>query len=277
MTAKLKLDLSIFNWMPDTDIIKILRSKTRLTDEEIIKLSNNKAWQIIREAEAEQRIRKEEIRKPEICFTGFNFEERENLETEAVIKGLKVTKSVTKLLAYLVIGDLPGESKIEKAQENGVRILTLDEYEKMETFEKKPKEKSKKKKESSIYEKISFTDLQRKEAEKICFSSLNEESGFDGIAIITMALMVGYSHICPDEVLAQLLTGELDIEEGILWNVQDFWDKEDDYFKQFVQLKEELNGDISKYDSFVNWPLIQEIWHECFSKFGIKIQLNKHS
>jgi len=263
--------------MPDTDIIKILRSKTRLTDEEIIKLSNNKAWQIIREAEAEQRIRKEEIRKPEICFTGFNFEERENLETEAVIKGLKVTKSVTKLLAYLVIGDLPGESKIEKAQENGVRILTLDEYEKMETFEKKPKEKSKKKKESSIYEKISFTDLQRKEAEKICFSSLNEESGFDGIAIITMALMVGYSHICPDEVLAQLLTGELDIEEGILWNVQDFWDKEDDYFKQFVQLKEELNGDISKYDSFVNWPLIQEIWHECFSKFGIKIQLNKHS
>ena len=68
--------------MPDTDIIKILRSKTRLTDEEIIKLSNNKAWQIIREAEAEQRIRKEEIRKPEICFTGFNFEERENLDGE---------------------------------------------------------------------------------------------------------------------------------------------------------------------------------------------------
>ena len=86
--------------------------------------------------------------------------------------------------------------------------------------------------------------------------------------------MVGYSHICPDEVLAQLLTGELDIEEGILWNVQDFWDKEDDYFKQFVQLKDELNGDISKYDSFVNWPLIQEIWYQCISKFGIKILLN---
>ena len=59
--------------MPDTDIIINIEIKTGLTDEEIIKLSNNKAWQIIREAEAEQRIRKEEIRKPEICFTGFNF------------------------------------------------------------------------------------------------------------------------------------------------------------------------------------------------------------
>ena len=38
--------------MPDQDVIRILRSKTKLTDDEILKLSNNKAWQEIYKAEA---------------------------------------------------------------------------------------------------------------------------------------------------------------------------------------------------------------------------------
>ena len=260
--------------MPSQDVIKILRSKTRLSDDEIINLTNSQAWQIIREQEKLIRDKKESLRKPEICFTGFNFEERENLETEAVIKGLKVTKSVTKLLAYLVIGDLPGESKIEKAREQGVQILTIDEYEKLESFIKTPKNNNKKKKIKSVYEIINFTDQQRKEAEDVCFSFIDKEKGFDGIAIITMALMVGHSQFCPDEVLAQLLSGELDIEEGILWNVQQFWDKEDDYFHQFVELKDEVKGDISIFDYSVNWALIQAIWYECIPKFAIEISLN---
>ena len=36
--------------------------------------------------------------------------------------------------AYLVIGDLLGEKKIEKANEQGVQILSLDEYEQSEEF-----------------------------------------------------------------------------------------------------------------------------------------------
>jgi len=130
--------------MPDPDIIRILRSKTKLTDDEIIKLSNNKAWQEIYKAEAEERERKENLRKPEICFTGFNFEEREKLETDATLKGLKVRTRVTTLLAYLVMGDMPGEKKIEQAEEQGVQILTIDEYEKLDSFVKTPKKLSKK-------------------------------------------------------------------------------------------------------------------------------------
>ena len=130
--------------MPDQDVIRILKSKTKLKDDEILKLSNTKAWQEIYKAEAEERERKEELRKPEICFTGFNFEEREKLETEATIQGLKVRSRVTKFLAYLVIGDLPGEKKIEQAEEQGVQILTIDEYEKLDSFVKTPKKLSKK-------------------------------------------------------------------------------------------------------------------------------------
>ena len=126
--------------MPSPDIIQILRSKTKLTDDEIIKLSNKEAWQEIYKAEAEERERREKLRKPEICFTGFNFEEREKLETDATLKGLKVRTKVTKLLAYLVIGDTPGEKKIEQAGEQGTQILTIDEYEKLDLFIKKPKE-----------------------------------------------------------------------------------------------------------------------------------------
>ena len=139
--------------MPDPDIIRILRSKTKLTDDEIIKLSNNKAWQEIYKAEAEERERKEKLRKPEICFTGFDFEEREKLETDATLKGLKVRTKVTKLLAYLVLGDMPGEKKIEQAEEQGVQILTIDEYEKLDSFVKKPKPKKINKKTTKITNK----------------------------------------------------------------------------------------------------------------------------
>ena len=138
--------------MPDQDVIRIFKSITKLKDDEILKLSNTKAWQEIYKAEAEERERKEELRKPEICFTGFNFEEREKFETEATIKGLKVRSRVTKFLAYLVIGDLPGEKKIEQAEEQGVQILTIDEYEKLDTFTKKPKSISKKTKKVTTQE-----------------------------------------------------------------------------------------------------------------------------
>jgi len=147
--------------MPSPHVIQILRSKTRLSDEEIIKLSDSQAWKAIYEAEKEERERRELLRKPEICFTGFNYEERENLETEAVIKGLKVRKRVTVNLGYLVIGDTPGEKKIELALEQGVEILSLEEYEKREFFVKKPKVKTKKRKkdyDEEVYDEIYFND-----------------------------------------------------------------------------------------------------------------------
>ena len=140
--------------MPSPHVIQILRSKTRLSDEEIIKLTDSQAWKAIYEAEKGKREKRELLRKPEICFTGFNYEEREDLETEAVIKGLKVRKRVTINLAYLVIGDTPGEKKIELALEQGVEILRLEEYEKKEFFVKKPIVKTQKRKKD--YEKETY-------------------------------------------------------------------------------------------------------------------------
>jgi len=147
--------------MLSPDVIRILRSKTRLSDDEIIKLTNAQAWKAIYEAEKLERERKESLRKPEICFTGFNYEERENLETEAVIKGLKVRQRVTVNLAYLVLGDTPGEKKIELALEQGVEILSLEEYEKKQFFVKKPLVKNKRVKkdyDEEVYDEIYFND-----------------------------------------------------------------------------------------------------------------------
>tara|TARA_B100001057_G_scaffold172172_1_gene172949 strand:+ start:26 stop:628 length:603 start_codon:yes stop_codon:yes gene_type:complete len=125
--------------VPSQKLIKILKSKTLLSDEEIIPLSDAEAWDKVYKAEAIMRAEREEKRQPEVCFSGFNREEREKLETEATTKGLKVRSRVTKFLAYLVIGDMPGEKKIEQAEEQGVQILTIDEYEKLDLFVKKSK------------------------------------------------------------------------------------------------------------------------------------------
>jgi len=41
----------IYFYMPSPHVIQILRSKTRLSDDEIIKLTNAQAWKAIYEAE----------------------------------------------------------------------------------------------------------------------------------------------------------------------------------------------------------------------------------
>ncbi len=151
--------------MPNPKLIQILRSKTRLSDEEIIGLTDAQGWKAIREAGTEQKTRREAVRKPEICFTGFGFEEREELETQAVIKGLKVRKSVTKDLAYLVLGETPGEKKIEKAVQQGVEILRLDDYERLEAFIRKPR-KIKKDKPVRTTKKVGESADQAQESKK---------------------------------------------------------------------------------------------------------------
>ena len=55
-------------------------------------LDSRKAWEAIYGGEKVKKEKRESLRKPEIYFTGFNYEERENLEADEVKKGLKVTK-----------------------------------------------------------------------------------------------------------------------------------------------------------------------------------------
>ena len=66
--------------------------------------------------------------KIEICFTGFTKAKRAELEKKAEKNGYLVRKSVTLNLNYLVCGKTAGPSKIAKANESGVVILTEDEF-----------------------------------------------------------------------------------------------------------------------------------------------------
>ncbi len=117
--------------MPSPKLIQILRSRTDLTDEQIIPLSDGESWAIIRKIDEEKRKNRPPNR-PEVCFTGFGKEEREELDKLADKKGFDSKGSVTKSLKYLVIGETPGETKIKKAYDQGVKIFQRDEFEALE-------------------------------------------------------------------------------------------------------------------------------------------------
>lgn len=59
----------------------------------------------------------------EICFTGFNADERDELETLGESLGLLIKKNVTKNLHILCIGNNAGPCKVSKAEDVGAVIL----------------------------------------------------------------------------------------------------------------------------------------------------------
>ena len=65
---------------------------------------------------------------PEICFTGFHPEEKAKMETLAKDNGYSVVKSVTVKLKFLVTGEAPGPSKLTKAKEQGISIITTNDF-----------------------------------------------------------------------------------------------------------------------------------------------------
>ena len=116
--------------MPSTKLIQILRSRTDLSDEQIIPLSDAESWAIIYKIQEENR-NKRPPKRPEVCFTGFSKKEKEELDDLADQKGFDSKGSVTKSLKYLVLGETPGETKIKKAEEQGVPVIRREEFEKL--------------------------------------------------------------------------------------------------------------------------------------------------
>ena len=114
--------------MPSEKLIKILRSKTDLTDEQIIPLTDGEGWAKVYEAEAVAKAEREANRKPTVLFTGFNKAGKAEMEAHAVAHGLKPVTTVTKKLGCLVLGEMPGEKKVIKAQELGIQTLHAHEY-----------------------------------------------------------------------------------------------------------------------------------------------------
>jgi len=65
---------------------------------------------------------------PEICFTGFRPEDKASMVKLGEENGYRVVGSVTINLKVLVTGEAPGPSKLEKARQQGVSILTIGEF-----------------------------------------------------------------------------------------------------------------------------------------------------
>ena len=117
--------------MPSPKLIQILRSKSDLTDEQIIELSEEQGWKFVYEIEAKEKADRAANRKQTVCFTGFNKADKAALEDSATSRGLKPVGSVSKNLDYLVLGETPGESKVAKAEAAEVRILQAHEWEQL--------------------------------------------------------------------------------------------------------------------------------------------------
>ena len=122
-------------------LIQILRSRTELTDEEIIKLDEISGWDIVRKLDEEKKALRLANYKPTICFTGFSLKEKKELQELAIQRGMKPVSGVSNLLEYLVIGETPGETKIQKAKEALSKILSRKEFEELDFSKPSPPQK----------------------------------------------------------------------------------------------------------------------------------------
>jgi NAD-dependent DNA ligase len=117
--------------MPSPKLIQILRSKSSLTDEQIISLSDEEAWSLIYEIDAKQKEERKKNRKSTVCFTGFNKTDKAAIEAKAIERGMKPVTSISQSLDFLVLGETPGSSKVSKAEAAGVRIIHAHEFDQL--------------------------------------------------------------------------------------------------------------------------------------------------
>lgn len=104
-------------------LLRILRSKTTLTEGELESLTERAGWEIVYSF---GRMAKESL--IEVCFTGFSPKEKAELHKAAQEKNLYVAKTITQNLSFLCVGDNAGPSKLEKAEKQNVQIISKDEF-----------------------------------------------------------------------------------------------------------------------------------------------------
>jgi len=101
-----------------------LKAKSRFSDAEIELMSDAEGWSWIY---SNAKPRKE--KSTQVCFTGFSADEKSELVALAEEARLEVVGSVTKNLAFLCAGDNAGPSKLEKSREQGVHVLSREQFE----------------------------------------------------------------------------------------------------------------------------------------------------
>lgn len=111
--------------MPSEKVVKILKSKSNFTDEEINNMTDREAWAWVYQNRGSVPTADN---RDQICFTGFRPNEREKLWEIANDAGMKVVKSVTKKLTFLCIGENPGPSKLKKSKDQDVVIMNEQQF-----------------------------------------------------------------------------------------------------------------------------------------------------
>jgi len=111
-------------------VTRILLAKSDLTPDQIAAMSDRDAWGWIY-GHFPPKTTRHKKNAQQICFTGFSAAERKQLESEAEEAHLQVVKSVTKSLRYLVAGPNAGPAKFQKAKEQEVVLMSVDQFRKM--------------------------------------------------------------------------------------------------------------------------------------------------
>ena len=106
-------------------LLRIIRSKTELTETEIENLTEQKGWDIVYSLT----VKKEKLN--EICFTGFSPNEKNEITQIAENNNFHIAKSVTANLTFLCCGDNAGPSKMDKAEKQGTILLNKEEFYKL--------------------------------------------------------------------------------------------------------------------------------------------------
>ena len=105
---------------------KALLSKTDLNDLQIDALTEAQGWAAIYKRANENRRPKDD--RHQVCFTGFGATDKESLGALAESGHLNVVASVTKDLNFLVAGENAGPAKLEKARQQGTRVMSKADF-----------------------------------------------------------------------------------------------------------------------------------------------------
>lgn len=104
-------------------LTRILWAKSPFSEQEISQMTEDEGWRWVYKNKAPKKEK-----HTEVCFTGFSDSEKSDLVRQAAV-GLAVVGSVTRNLSFLVEGQYPGPAKMEKAERQGVLIITREEFE----------------------------------------------------------------------------------------------------------------------------------------------------
>jgi BRCT domain type II-containing protein len=114
--------------MASKNIVAMMVGKgSPFTVEQLQGMEDGECWKWIY-AHFPPKAKRPDLSKPAICFTGFRPDDKARLEKLAEKAGYRVLTGVSARLKVLVTGEAPGPSKLEKARQQGVTVLSEAEF-----------------------------------------------------------------------------------------------------------------------------------------------------